>query len=65
MQQMGLFDHLVGKREQRRRHFEAENLGSFEIDDEFVLGRCLHRRSSADRSGQCPREHYTAGIWLC
>src|SRR5215467_14512540 len=31
------FDHLIGGREQRRRHFEAERSRRFEIDDEFDL----------------------------
>ena len=38
-----LFDHLVGAREQRRRHFEAERLGSPQIDHELELG-CLDDR---------------------
>src|SRR6266436_10294459 len=36
------FDHLVGAREQRRRHIEAERLNGFKIDDQLVLGRRLH-----------------------
>ena len=32
-----LFDHLVGAREQRRRHVEAERFGALEIDQELEL----------------------------
>ena len=39
----GLFDHLVGGREQRQRHSEAEHPGGLGVDDEFEL-RCLHDR---------------------
>ena len=35
---------LVGEREQRRRHGNAERLGSLEIDDQLVLGRLLYRK---------------------
>jgi hypothetical protein len=31
------FDHLVGEREQRRRHVEAKRLGGLQIDDELEL----------------------------
>jgi hypothetical protein len=39
-----LFDHLVGSREQRRRHIEAERLGGLEIDDEFISAWILDRQ---------------------
>ena len=34
---LGLFDHLVGAGEQRRRHGDGERLGSFEVDNELEL----------------------------
>src|SRR5215472_6726054 len=36
------FDHLVGASKQRRRHFEAERLSSFHIDDQFEASWLLH-----------------------
>src|SRR6202011_2346397 len=38
-----LLDHLVGEREQIVRDFDAERLGSLEIDDQLELGQ-LHNR---------------------
>ena len=43
LQQIFLFDHLVGAGEERRWHSNAKRLGRFEIDYQFVLGRRLHR----------------------
>src|SRR5712691_11712125 len=39
------FDHLVGERKQCRWDFEAQRLGSLEIDDEFELDRLQHRKA--------------------
>src|ERR1700730_15860028 len=39
-----LFDHLVGAGEHGRRHGKAERLGGLQVDNEFVLGRGLHRQ---------------------
>src|SRR6516165_7028180 len=36
------FDHLVGAREQRRRHFEADCFGSVQIDHQFELAGLLN-----------------------
>jgi hypothetical protein len=32
----GLFDHVIGAHQQRRRHVEAEQLGGLEIDDQLA-----------------------------
>ena len=39
-----LFDHLVGCGEQRLRNGQSEHLCGLEIDNQFVLGRRLHRQ---------------------
>src|SRR5262245_44602478 len=41
-----LFDNVIGAGKYRRRNCEAHCLGGFEIDCQFVLGRCLHREVS-------------------
>src|SRR5262245_48491280 len=39
----GLLDHLVGAREERIRHREAERFRSVQIDRQLVFHRRLHR----------------------
>ena len=43
-----LFDHLIGTRQQRRRHIQAECFGSFQVNDEFKLDKwvCIYLASS-------------------
>src|ERR1017187_10409963 len=43
-QTASLFDYLVGGDQQAWRHSQAERLRRFQVDDRFVLGRCLHRK---------------------
>jgi hypothetical protein len=38
-----LFDHLVGRRQQTRRYFEAERSGGLQIDDKLEFGRLEDR----------------------
>jgi hypothetical protein len=45
-----LFDHLVGAREQHRRHGEAERLGDFEVDNQLIfVGACTGRSAGFSR----------------
>jgi len=40
----GLFDHLVGDRQNPRGNGQAERLGSLQVEDEFEFGRLLDRQ---------------------
>ena len=39
-----LFDHLVGARQQHRRHGEAEHPGGLGVDDQLELARLYDRK---------------------
>src|SRR5262245_37650070 len=39
-----LFNHLVGARENRRRHCQTERPSCLEVDHQFVFCRCLYRQ---------------------
>jgi hypothetical protein len=47
-QTASLFDHLVGAGKEHRWHVKAKHFGSFQIDDEFEFGRCLHGQIGGD-----------------
>ena len=41
---VGLLDHLVGARQQKRRNFDVLRLRGLQIDDELEFVRRLHRQ---------------------
>jgi hypothetical protein len=41
--EQALLDHLIGEREQRWRHVQAERLSGFKIDYQFELRRLFYR----------------------
>jgi hypothetical protein len=50
MQKPDLLDHFIGEREQRWRHFKAERVGSFKINDQFELRRLLNWQVGGPRT---------------
>ena len=54
-QSRGLFDHLVGGGEQRRRHCEAERLRGLEIDRQLEFGPRAFRFMPGEVAGLEPR----------
>src|SRR5262245_49241504 len=44
LQQIFLFDHLVGAGEERRWHSNAKRLGGFHINDQLETSRLLDRQ---------------------
>jgi hypothetical protein len=43
-QTVSLFDYIVGELSELHRHIQAERLGGLEVDHQYVLGWCLHRK---------------------
>jgi hypothetical protein len=39
-----LLDHLIGSREERRRHAKAKGVGGLEVDHQLELGRLFDRQ---------------------
>ena len=39
----GSFDYFVGASNQRRRQGQTEGTRGLEVQDKFIVGRCLHR----------------------
>src|SRR3984893_8443245 len=41
---VSLFDHVVGAREQERRHVEAKSPRGLQVNRQLEFGGCLHRK---------------------
>jgi hypothetical protein len=57
-----LFDHLVDKLLEMRRHVEAERLCGLEVDNYFVFARGLHRKLTRLIASHYPINGLGAGV---